>query len=274
MNESNKATRQVVTGAIRPNRPVWRWLAAFWLLLALVTALPAAAQTPGNGISDPPAGAVVSGVVIVRGTAAHSSFLRYELAFLNEGNTAAGWIVFADGDTPVRDGTLALWDTAVGRSTGAPVFPDGSYQLRLRVVRNDYNYDEYFVTGIVVSNDEPTPTPTPESVPTSLPVASATPVSAEDAGLAVPAVLPTLTPFPTPSPVPTVAGQTVLTVSEEDGDAPGGLLAEWQALDHSQFGRAFWRGAGVAAAAFGLLGLYLIVRHLVRLLWRFVLENW
>ena len=46
------------------------------------------------------------------------------------------------------NGPLAIWDTTVGREINAPVWPDGRYRLRLRVVRTDYNYDEYFVTDL------------------------------------------------------------------------------------------------------------------------------
>ncbi|HUM70715.1 MAG TPA: hypothetical protein PLK31_17945, partial [Chloroflexota bacterium] len=91
-----------------------------------------------NGITAPAAGETLSGVVTVMGTAVHPEYLRYELAFLNEANQSAGWIVFAEGSQPVTNGVLAIWDTTIGQNVGAPVFPDGRYQLRLRVVKTDY----------------------------------------------------------------------------------------------------------------------------------------
>ncbi|MGD2077799.1 MAG: hypothetical protein PVH18_05425, partial [Chloroflexota bacterium] len=48
---------------------------------SLAFAWVANAQT-GNGIYEPADGDSISGVVIVRGTAIHPQFLRYELAFL------------------------------------------------------------------------------------------------------------------------------------------------------------------------------------------------
>ncbi|MEW5988700.1 MAG: hypothetical protein AB1791_18890, partial [Chloroflexota bacterium] len=44
----------------------------------------------GNGITRPASGEVIAGVVIVEGTAADPNFLRYELAFFQEANPAAG----------------------------------------------------------------------------------------------------------------------------------------------------------------------------------------
>lgn len=164
------------------------------------------AQTPG--ISRPVSGETVSGVVLVEGTASDATFLRYELSFLQESNPGAGWIVFADGDQPVVASTLAVWDTTVGRNVNAPVFPDGSYQIRLRVVRQDFNYDEYFVTGVVIANDPVAPPP-----PTEV-QASPTPVP------------PTPTPPPVeaqptePPPPPTEAPPTAIPNTPAPGVTP------------------------------------------------------
>ena len=114
-----------------------------------------------NQIKEPVAGETISGVLTITGTAAHPDFQRYELAFISDVSGAPGWIVFAEGGQPVPDGVLAVWDTTVGADIGAPVFPDGIYQLRLRVIRHDYNYDEFFVTTITLSNSQ---TPTPSEV--------------------------------------------------------------------------------------------------------------
>jgi hypothetical protein len=90
-------------------------------------------------------------------------------------------------------GRLALWDTTV--------IPDGQYSLRLRLVRLDGNYDEYFVRGIQVVNARPVATPTQEATPTpsgptEIPTATPTIV------IAVPTVL-SPTPRPTDTPLPT-----------------------------------------------------------------------
>jgi len=100
---------------------------------------------------------------------------------------------------PVVQGRLALWDTTV--------IPDGQYSLRLRVVRVDGNYDEYFVRGIQVVNTRPVATPTREATPTSsrptdIPTATPTIVIAVPT-VASPTPRPTDTPLPTSEPTAT-----------------------------------------------------------------------
>ena len=198
--------------------------------------------------------------------ASHPDYLRYELAFRHVSNPAADWIVFAEGSEPVNNGSLAVWDTTVGRDIGAPVFPDGRYQLRLRVVKTDYNYDEYFVGDLVIANDEPTPTPTAEGTVEVLP-APATLAATAVFQSAEP--LPSLTPFPTatpqPAPVETPAAQIVGTTDDESS---GGLFGQLETVDTGRFGRAFWLGVGLAGFLFGLLALYLLVRAIGRRVWQ------
>lgn len=83
-----------------------------------------------------------------------TDYLRYELAFANQ-TTGSDWIVFAEGSEPVVDGTGPCGGHAVGEAVGAPVFPDGRYQLRLRVVKTDFNYDEFFVMDLFISEWRP-----------------------------------------------------------------------------------------------------------------------
>jgi hypothetical protein len=240
-------------------------IAAGWFLLG-----PAMAHAQAqNGITEPAAGDVLSGIVIVRGTAFDPDFLRYEIAFYRAGS----WIVFAEGDRPVVDGTLAIWDTTVGAPNN-PVFPDGSYELRLRVVRQDYNYSEYFVSALTISNEGTV-------TPTATVTASATPLSPDQPGVTATArldepiiratVLPSLTPFPTPSPEATP--RSVLSGAADEPATTGeseerGLLTRLRDVDYGRFGRAFWLGARLAFYAFVLLGGYLLLRWLLRLLWR------
>lgn len=236
---------------------------AMWWLATAVSGIQAQAN---NGISDPAPGAVLAGTVVVRGTAVHPDYLRYELAFRNVSNPAADWIVFAEGSEPVNNGTLALWDTAVGRDIGSPVFPDGRYQLRLRVVRTDYNYDEYFVGDLVIANETPTATPTITGTVTA-PPAPAT--LAATAVFAPAGPLPSLTPFPTTTPLPgPVETPAPITAAGENTDSGGGLFGQMAAIDAGLFSRAFWLGVGLAGFLFGLLALYLLLRAIARRLWR------
>ena len=153
-----------------------------WLVGSGLWQVPAFAQT--NAISSPSTGSIIAGIITVTGTAIDPEFLRYELSFFQEFNPGAGWIVFGEGNQPVVDGVLTLWDTTVGRNINAPIFPDGAYRLRLRVVRQDFNYDEFFVTNITVQNEGSLVTPS--------------------ATFVVPVVTDTVTPIPpfTNTPIP------------------------------------------------------------------------
>lgn len=237
------------------------------LFFILLLSRPQPILAQNNGITSPATGDILSEVVIVEGTATHPQFLRYEVAFLRQAAAEAGWIVFAEGSQPVVGGTLAVWDTTVGRNANAPVFPDGAYQLRLRVVRQDYNYDEYFVTGLTISNSSPTPTPTPdEAEPT--PDAAATPDPLTPIETPVPAILPSLTPFPTPT-RPATPETPIGVVNPAAGESSeGGVLGQIAAIDTSSFGSAFWIGVRLALYAFIAFGSYLLLRFLFRLGWR------
>jgi hypothetical protein len=219
------------------------------------------AQT-GNGIYEPADGDTVSGVVVVKGTAVHPQFLRYELAFLRATSPGSDWIVFAQGDQPVQDDTLAVWDTTVGQPL-SPVFPDGLYRLRLRVVRSDYNYDEFYANDILIANVTATPSPT-GTVTTTLPLPATLPSASELEATrrAGSGTLPTLTPFPTPSPLPTVLGADLGAGDTAGGDAdrPAGLINQIRAIETSGFGRAFWLGVGLVFFVFACFAAYIVIR--------------
>ena len=222
-----------------------------------------------NGITAPAVGEVVAGVVLVKGTATDINFLRYELAFTNLARPGSEWIVFAQGEHQVISDTLAVWDTSVGSET-VPIYPDGPYELRLRVVKSDYNYNEYFATNLIVSNKTATPTPTADITATIEFTGTPTPVSGASGPIIVPPdVLPSLTPFPTPSPLATSAGQLLGPAANgEEPDNEQGIFQQIFDIDFSQYGRAFWRGAIIAGIVFGFLAAYLLARGFFRRLWR------
>jgi hypothetical protein len=247
-------------------------------VMLLVLRLPTAvlAQTM-NGIVEPASGETIAGIVEVRGTAVHPDYLRYELAFLQQDVPGAEWIVFAEGAQQVNDGVLAVWDTTVGRAIGAPVFPDGRYQLRLRVVKNDFNYDEYFVTDLNIQNDGPTATPTPDETAVALTATVAAipvqPTGSGDSSFQQPTPLPSLTPFPTPTPPPTVVGGTPAAQQTGNDAGTGGLLGQLEAVETDQVGSAFWLGIRITVGLFLAAGLYLLLRWVGRYLWRFYWTN-
>ncbi len=122
------------------------------ILIALIVSLiapvfgTATAQEASNGLTAPTAGSVVRGVVSVQGVAAHPTFRKWQLDLLLESNESQATFL-AVGEQPVpAPAELLLWDTTP--------FPDGKHQLRLRVVRSDGNYDEYF-TPITIANATP-----------------------------------------------------------------------------------------------------------------------
>lgn len=254
----------------------------FWLTLTFVSllvfrpALVVSAQT-SSGIAEPTSGETITGVIEVRGTAVHPDYLRYELAFLPQDLPGAEWIVFAEGSEQVRDGVLAVWDTTVGRAIGAPVFPDGRYQLRLRVVKNDFNYDEYFVFDLVIQNDGPTATPTPDETAVALTATvdaiPVQPTGSSDSSFQQPTPLPSLTPFPTPTPPPTVVGSPSAVQQTGSAENEGGLLGQLEAVETEQVGSAFWLGIRITAGLFLAAGLYLLLRWVGRRLWHFYWTN-
>lgn len=127
-------------------------LAVLWLGVGV---LPAYAQetselvarTPessGSGIVAPASGAVVSGVVSVQGTALHPTFRKWQLDLLLDGDAQRAHFV-ALGEQPVSAaGELAQLDSTL--------YHNGKHVLRLRVVYQGLNYDEYF-TPITIAND-------------------------------------------------------------------------------------------------------------------------
>lgn len=241
-------------------------------LLCVILAFPAAPQVIAqqqNGISEPESGAVLSGMVSIQGTATHEQFLRYELAFSN----GSDWLVFAEGQRPVVNGTLAVWDTTIGQPSN-PVFPDGVYRLRLRVVRQDYNYDEYFVNNLILSNAmTPTPTETVAGDEALTPVSgTVAPAVTATSGFIIirPTPLPSLTPFPTPS-IPAAPGAlargTPVSPDLDSATPSGGLLQRFLNIETEPFGRAFWTGVQLSLLAFVLLAIYVAVRAILRFFW-------
>jgi hypothetical protein len=159
------------------------------------------------------------------------------------------------------DGVLTTWDTTVGRDAGAPFYLDGTYRLRLRVVRQDSNYDEFFVLGISLSNEEPTVTP--EGTPEAEPIASPIPTSA----FALPTQLPTLTPFPSATPRPTAErAQTPAGDQDAAPEEDGSFLDLEGEFDLDQIKSGLCMGGTITLGFFGALAAYLLLRNSLRLL--------
>ena len=157
-----------------------RFLLVCCLLLGSLLLVAASPSQQGAQaiITSPQQNATIRGLVVVKGSASIGNFQFYKVELAREpvtGGDEVWGIIGAIVNQPVVDGQLAVWDTTQ--------YEDGSYSLRLRVVRVDGNYSETVVRQVVVANAQPaqpTETPTPEESPT-----------------------PTITPTPLP-PTPTI----------------------------------------------------------------------
>ncbi|MCX6044429.1 MAG: hypothetical protein NT075_04900 [Chloroflexi bacterium] len=104
--------------------------------------------TPMLGIFIPASNSMVSGIVEVRGVATINNFLRWELAIAPSGSDQ--WSILVKKTTTVS-GLLARLDLGG--------LPFGPYDLRLRVISQDNQYQDYFSRQLQLA--APTPTFTP-----------------------------------------------------------------------------------------------------------------
>lgn len=214
------------------------------LCLILARADAASAQTPP--ISYPPETELIRGVVEIRGTASHPEFWKYELAAAPFGTQ--NWFNLGVSETPVQNGVLGRWDTNT--------VPDGTYSLRIRIVKRDGNYDEYLVQRVLVGNTAPAETPTPEE--TSTPVPTATPVPPTATPVVVTPDIPTPTPAPTTALTPTAAPG-----STESGDAGAEETGDTLASLAQRAADAFKQGARIVLIAFLVVGLFFGVKYIL-----------
>ena len=202
-----------------------------------VVRLEAAPLQQGAVITSPQDRDVVRDLLVIKGTATSPNFWKYEVHYAPEPNPTDQWMLVGDvHEVQVTDGRLEAWDTSL--------VPDGTYSLRLRVVRVDGNYDEYYVRQISVVNAQPTETPT--ATPT--PLATRTPLPPTPTVII--AQPPTVTPRPTSTPGPAGA-----TPEPETGT---GLNITVEGL-----GKAFLYGAGGAIGLFLLMGILIVLRRLI-----------
>lgn len=249
-------------------------LLAFALLGGLfLWSAPLSAQ---SGITSPATGAAISGDVPVFGTAVIEPFQKYELHYKLEPSGDDAYIYFYGNTVPVNNGQLGVWQ--------AGGLPPGIYSLRLRVVKNDGNYAEYFTHNLSVNQSDVTPTPEPtptpsEETPTPIPTMTftpapqPTPVVGEVAQppLGGNAAQPAATPAQVaaagttaaPAPAGAAAGATnTLTLAEvttrTDGEGGGSVTRELgEALSLNRLRTQFFNGMRFTAALFfGVVAIY------------------
>ncbi len=162
--------------------------------LSVQSAAAVPAYATGNGIVSPAAGDAVRGVVAVSGVAQGADFAKWQLDLLPAGDAdRAVFLAVGESAAPVAS-PLAQFDSAR--------YADGPHTLRLRVVRRDGNYDEFF-TPITIANRAPAPAP-PSIPPASN--AGARLVTNRAAALGLP--------------VRTAEGQPILYLTFDDGPTP------------------------------------------------------
>jgi hypothetical protein len=232
-------------------RRTWLFILSITLILATLSGTGVLAAPPAQGdqavITAPQNNAVVRGQVAIMGSATHPQFQFYKIEYAREPVVGEAWtIIGAIHQEQVTDGQLETWDTSQ--------LPDGSYTLRLRVVRLDGNYSEYSVVQVVVANAQPTETPTPAVTATTKP--------------------PTVTPTPLP-PTPTIVIEqpvvtntlpttgTAVAVTRTPLPTPVSDEGGGFNLDVAPLQTACLYGAGVGLGIFLLFGFMAALRNLI-----------
>jgi len=224
------------------------FIAVAWLIQfsAAVWAAPTAQGQDIAVIQSPANNAVLQGAVEIIGSADHPSFQFYIIEFHPEPVTGDRWQIVGDiHETPVIDGVLESWNTAL--------YPDGSYTLRLRVVRLDGNYSEFFAQQVVISNAQPIPTDTPTATPTS---ESTTPTVTPTDLPPTPTIVIEQPVVDTPTPRP-IETSPPLANPEEDS---GSFIPTVSGFSMAPLWNACLYGAGLMLSLFLLFGFFSALR--------------
>ena len=114
------------------------FISTFWVIqFSTVIAAPEDQGQDLAIITEPANNAVIRGIVQIIGSADHPSFQFYIIEFHPEPVTNDRWQIIGNlHEAPAVNTVLESWDTTL--------VPDGSYTLRLRTVRLDGNYSEFF----------------------------------------------------------------------------------------------------------------------------------
>ena len=224
-------------------------LAVLWLFQSAgVLAAPRQQGQDIGNITDPSSNAIVQGAVQIIGSADHPAFQFYIIEFSPEPVTGNQWQIIGNiHETPVINGVLENWDTTI--------IPDGSYTLRLRVVRLDGNYTEFFSQQVVVGNAQPAPTDTPAPTPTLqtlIPTVTPTDLPPTPAIIIEQPIVET----PTPRPVLTPP-------SLEDPDEGGSFIPEIRGISMAAFRNACLFGGGLMFVVFLFFGFLSALRMFI-----------
>ena len=222
-------------------------LVALFILLITSLSIPAWAgplmQGGGAVITSPRGPVVVRGSVLISGTAVHGNFDFYKVEYAPGVNPADNqWILIGSTHaSPVQNGLLETWHTQ-------GIVPDGTYSLRLLVVKRDGQFDEDIVRQITVANAMPTETPTPsEPRKTAAPTKTTSPLPpTATIVIVVPVPITPEPPTPEPDALPTPSTSASFSLDK--------------------FTSSMLWGGGIALGLFLLVGFAALVRQLYRLI--------
>ncbi len=217
----------------------------FFLLLGFTLSIVDAQEQMQVEIISPEMSAELRGVVPIIGSASVPNFQFYKVEW-GVGPNPDEWAVIGElHDQPMINGELEVWDT-----NGVP---DGVYTLRLQAVKQDGNWEEFYVRQLTIANNRPTPTPTPTATPTVSPTPAGEEEPEEEPGAEpeATATLHIIAPtdalaMPTPTPTLSRPGQ--------DRELP---------VDPKDWGQAFVFGGATMGAIFVLLGIAFALRRLL-----------
>lgn len=205
--------------------------------LTTVRAEPVQQQTQVQ-ITSPEVNTELRGIIPVVGSASAPDFQYYKLEF-GHGPDPSQWALVGDmHDRPVINGQLEMWDTTR--------LPDGVYTLRLRAVKRDGNYGEFFVRQLRIANTSATQTPTPTATATPEAETPTLPVTPK-ATATLQIIAPTAA-LSMPTPTPT------LSRPQQRNVLP---------VDPKGWSQAFCSGALAMGAVFLLLGIVFGLRRLL-----------
>lgn len=125
--------------------------------LFVVNPHPLYAATAANGLVMPSPEVALQGLVEVTGIAQDPAFRKWQLDLLINGDEKQATFIAVGEKPQVEAGLLTTLDTTL--------YPNGQHRLRLRVVHNQLNYDEYF-TAITIDNSN---APSAPSAPAAAP---------------------------------------------------------------------------------------------------------
>jgi hypothetical protein len=239
--------------------------ALMWASSTLALLAAPAAQEPRPIIAQPGQNAPVRGEVQIVGSATHPQFQRYELYFAPwPPPSDQSWVFIGDAHfNPVQLGLLGTWDS---RSV-----TDGSYGLRVRVVKQDGNYLDSEPRVVEVANFRQVAPPTPE-------VAEATaeplPTPAEEvAAPTVAVVVPTIEAPPTvqrPTPTPEPEVTPILASGSESSAGQAGTKPASvtdQLFNSARLADVVKKAAMYTVALFIVIGVFFAVKAVLVWLW-------